>query len=50
MVRPFPFVLACVLSGCSGGDPAIVGTVERDRVELAAQYAEPLETIQVAES
>ena len=49
-MRPFRFALACVcLGGCSGGVPAIVGTVERDRVELAAQYAEPLETIPVAE-
>src|SRR5262245_22140346 len=39
----FPFVLAALLAGCADdSDVAIVGTLERDRIELTATYAEPI--------
>lgn len=39
-----PFVLAALLAGCADdSDVAIVGTLERDRIELTATYAEPIE-------
>ncbi len=41
--------VAFAVAACDAEKPIIVGTVERDRVELTAQFAEPIETIPVTE-
>src|ERR1700741_1402098 len=37
------------LAGCGGGDPALLGTLERDRVELVAEAQEPIVEVAVRE-
>lgn len=48
-MRSLAALLAIALSACSHDDPAIVGTIERDRIELTAVYAEPIAKLHVRE-
>jgi HlyD family secretion protein len=48
-VRRVVPTIAVLLCGCSHDEPPIVGTVERDRIELTATYAEPIARLHVRE-
>ena len=49
MTRILAVAFACAAAGCGHDEIPIVGTLERDRIELAATYAEPIAHLHVRE-